>query len=80
VERRHADRARGRPVLHTTVGPGPGAPARLPPVAPRAYASTVHMGSEPAEVGTDEAWDELRRVMAAVEALSGPVAGDRMPA
>jgi hypothetical protein len=38
------------------------------------------MGSEPAEVGADEAWDEPHRVMAAAEALSGPVAGDRMPA
>jgi hypothetical protein len=39
------------------------------------------MGSEPAEVGADEACgDELHRVMAAAEALSGPVAGDRMPA
>ena len=34
----------GRPLLHTTVGLGPGAPAWLPPVAPRAYASTVHIG------------------------------------
>jgi urease accessory protein len=32
----------GRPLLHTTVGLGPGAPAWLPPVTPRAYASTVH--------------------------------------
>jgi urease accessory protein len=31
----------GCPVLHTTVGLGPAAPARLPPAAPRAYASTV---------------------------------------
>ena len=35
----------GRPLLHTTVGLGPGAPAWLPPVAPRAYASTVHVGT-----------------------------------
>ncbi|MCW2582605.1 MAG: Urease accessory protein [Klenkia sp.] len=34
----------GAPLLHTTVGLGPGAPAWLPPVAPRAYASTVHLG------------------------------------
>jgi urease accessory protein len=34
----------GRPLLHTTVGLGPGAPAWRPPVAPRAYASTVHVG------------------------------------
>ena len=34
----------GRPLLHTTVGLGPGEPAWLPPVAPRAYASTVHIG------------------------------------
>jgi urease accessory protein len=41
----------GRPLLHTTVDLGPGAPAWLPPVAPRAYASTVHVattGSHPA--------------------------------
>jgi urease accessory protein len=36
----------GRPVLHTTVDLGPGAGAWLPPVAPRAYASTVHIGDE----------------------------------
>ncbi|SDP05348.1 urease accessory protein [Klenkia soli] len=35
----------GVPVLHTTVGLGPGAAAWLPPVAPRAYASTVHLGA-----------------------------------
>ncbi|MEI4272910.1 urease accessory protein UreD [Klenkia sp. LSe6-5] len=34
----------GVPVLHTTVGLGPGAAAWSPPVAPRAYASTVHLG------------------------------------
>ena len=33
----------GCPVLHTTVGLGPGAPAWLPPVAPRAYASTIQL-------------------------------------
>ncbi|MGY1704155.1 urease accessory protein UreD [Geodermatophilus sp. SYSU D00697] len=37
----------GRPLLHTTVGLGPGEPAWLPPVAPRAYASTVHSGPVP---------------------------------
>jgi urease accessory protein len=36
----------GRPVLHTTVDLGPGAGAWLPPVAPQAYASTVHIGDE----------------------------------
>jgi urease accessory protein len=35
----------GRPLVHTTVGLGPGQPAWLPPVAPRAYASTVHIGA-----------------------------------
>jgi urease accessory protein len=35
----------GLPLLHTTIGLGPGAPAWLPPVAPRAYASTVHLGA-----------------------------------
>jgi urease accessory protein len=46
----------GRPVLHTTVGLGPGEPAWLPPVAPRAYASHVHLGHEgvQVEVGTGE--------------------------
>jgi urease accessory protein len=44
----------GRPLLHTTVGLGPGAPAWLPPVAPRAYASTVHIGAD-ADVLTGEA-------------------------
>jgi len=34
----------GRPLLHTTVGLGPGAPAWLAPVAPRAYVSTVSIG------------------------------------
>jgi urease accessory protein len=45
----------GEPVLHTTVGLGPGAAAWLPPVAPRAYASTVHLGSAAADVATAEA-------------------------
>lgn len=47
----------GRPLLHTTVGLGPGEPAWLPPVAPRAYASTVHLGrpgSDPAGVLTGD--------------------------
>jgi urease accessory protein len=34
----------GQPLLHTTVGLGPGAPAWLAPVAPRAYAATVRIG------------------------------------
>jgi urease accessory protein len=42
----------GRPVLHTTVGLGPGAAAWLPPVAPRAYVSTVAIGDPRAEVET----------------------------
>jgi urease accessory protein len=37
----------GRPLLHTTVGLGPGAAAWLPPVAPRAYVSTVRVGDDP---------------------------------
>lgn len=44
----------GAPLLHTTVGLGPGAPAWLHPVAPRAYASTVRVGSEPAEVAVGD--------------------------
>jgi urease accessory protein len=35
----------GRPVLHTTIGLGLGAPAWLPPVAPVAYASAVCLAS-----------------------------------
>jgi urease accessory protein len=42
----------GRPLLHTTIGLGPGAPAWLPPVAPRAYVSTVSIGNPRAEVET----------------------------
>jgi urease accessory protein len=42
----------GRPLLHTTVGLGPGTPAWLPPVAPRAYVSTVSIGDHRAEVET----------------------------
>jgi urease accessory protein len=81
----------GRPVLHTTVGLGPGEPAWLPPVAPRAYASTVHFGC-PADVLTADdavrlplpggwvttAWGtELHRVVRAAEALDAPA---RVPA
>lgn len=36
----------GRPVLHTTVDLGPGGAAWLPPVAPRAYASTVRLDGQ----------------------------------
>jgi urease accessory protein len=42
----------GRPLLHTTVGLGPGAPAWSPPVMPRAYVSTVSIGDPRAGVGT----------------------------
>jgi urease accessory protein len=42
----------GSPLLHTTVGLGPGAPAWSPPVAPRAYVSTVHVGGHQQEVAT----------------------------
>ncbi len=74
----------GRPVLHTTVGLGPGEPAWLPPGVPRAYASTVHIGDEQAAVATGHdavrlplpggwvgtAWgDELHRVLAAARCL-----------
>lgn len=38
----------GTPLLHTTVDLGPGARAWLPPVTPRAYASTVRIGEEAA--------------------------------
>jgi urease accessory protein len=44
----------GRPMLHTTVGLGPGAPAWLPPLRPRAYVSTVAVGAGAAEVRTGE--------------------------
>ena len=77
----------GVPLLHTTVGLGPGEPAWLPPVAPRAYASTVHIGAG-ADVLTGEdavrlplpggwvatAWgSELHRVVRAAERLQPPV-------
>jgi urease accessory protein len=82
----------GRPLLHTTVGLGSGGPAWLPPVAPRAYASTVHIGNDEADVLTGDdavrlplpggwvttAWGaELHQVMRAVDALGAPV---RVPA
>jgi urease accessory protein len=69
----------GLPLLHTTVDLGPGSPSWLPPVAPRAYVSTVHIG-EQGEVAVGEdavrlplpggwvtaAWgDELHRVAVA---------------
>jgi urease accessory protein len=75
----------GRPLLHTTVGLGPGQPAWLPPVAPTAYASTVHVADDEGEVLTGEdavrlplpggwvttAWgSELHRVVAAAAALA----------
>src|SRR5207302_247680 len=43
----------GVPLLHTTVDLGPGSPSWLPPVAPRAYVSTVHLGT-PADVTTGQ--------------------------
>lgn len=75
----------GRPLLHTTVGLGPGEPAWLPPVAPRAYASTVHLADDESDVMTSDdavrlplpggwvatAWgSELHRVLRAAEALT----------
>ncbi|MGY1773747.1 urease accessory protein UreD [Blastococcus sp. SYSU D00813] len=75
----------GVPLLHTTVGLGPGAPGWLPPVAPRAYAATVSLG-EPLPVATGDdavrlpldggwsatAWgSELHRVERALTALAG---------
>lgn len=74
----------GRPLLHTTVGLGPGEAAWLPPVAPRAYASAVHIGNEKTEVATADdavrlplpggwvttAWGaELHRVVGTLEKL-----------
>ncbi len=79
----------GRPLLHTTVDLGPGAGAWLPPVAPRAYVSTVHIG-EDAETATGDGavrlplaggwvatgWgDELHRVAAEVARLGVPALG-----
>jgi urease accessory protein len=85
----------GRPLLHTTVGLGPGQAAWLPPVAPRAYASTVHIGNhETNDVLTGEdavrlplpggwvttAWGtDLHRVVRAAAALT-PGAPLRVPA
>jgi urease accessory protein len=84
----------GRPLLHTTVGLGPGQPAWLPPVAPRAYASTVHVADGEAQVATGKdavrlplpggwqttAWGpELHRVLRAVEELE-PRGVARVPA
>jgi urease accessory protein len=43
----------GGPLLHTTVGLGPGEAAWLPPVAPRAYASTVQFSAGGAVEETD---------------------------
>jgi urease accessory protein len=77
----------GRPLLHTTVDLGPGAPAWVPPVAPRAYASTVHTGGGERRVATGEetvrlplpggwtatAWGtELHRVAGALAGLTAP--------
>jgi urease accessory protein len=79
----------GRPLLHTTVDLGRGAPAWLPPVAPRAYVSLVHLSSRVSEVATGDdvvrlplpggwittAWgDALHRVTTAAEALDRPAA------
>ncbi|MCW2705200.1 MAG: urease accessory protein [Blastococcus sp.] len=85
----------GRPLLHTTVGLGPCQAAWLPPVAPRAYASTVHIGNhETNDVLTGEdavrlplpggwvatAWGtDLHRVVRAAAALI-PGAPVRVPA
>jgi urease accessory protein len=84
----------GRPLLHTSVGLGPGSPAWLPPVAPRAYASTVHLGTDDAAVLTGDdavrlplpggwvttAWgSELHRVIRAAAFLA-PAANARVPA
>ena len=68
-----------RPLLHATVGLGPGAPAWLPPVAPRAYPSTVHVrqavgvltGEDAVRLPLEGGWvatawgDELQRVVPA---------------
>ncbi|TFV87133.1 urease accessory protein UreD [Blastococcus sp. CT_GayMR16] len=84
----------GRPLLNTTVGLGPDQPAWLPPVAPRAYASTVHIGDDEADVLTGDdavrlplpggwvttAWgSELHRVVRAATLLT-PGAPVRVPA
>ena len=75
-----------RPVLHTTVGLGPGEPAWLPPGAPRAYASTVHIaddeqagvvtGSDAVRLPLPGGWvatawgTELHRVVRVADALA----------
>jgi urease accessory protein len=50
----------GRPVLHTTIGLGPGEPAWLPPVTPRAYASLVHLDSGDPDVDVRTGDDAVR--------------------
>ena len=79
----------GSPLLHTTVDLGPGATAWLPPVAPRAYVSTVHIGEDAATATGDSAvrlplaggwvatgWgEELHRVAAEVARLGLPPLG-----
>jgi urease accessory protein len=77
----------GGPLLHTTVDLGPGAPAWLPPVAPRAYAATMHTGRNERPVATGEdavrlplpggwtatAWGaELHLVTGALATLTAP--------
>jgi urease accessory protein len=84
----------GRPLLHTTVGLGPGEPAWLPPGGPRAYASTVQIAADETEVATGQdavrlplpggwvatAWGaELHRVVRAAEELD-PRAAVQVPA
>ncbi len=75
----------GVPVLHTTLDLGPGAPSWLPPMTPRAYASTVHVSPgtlTDVQTGADAvrlplaggwvgtAWgDRLHQVTAAAAAL-----------
>ena len=75
----------GVPVVHTTLDLGPGAPAWLPPMAPRAYACTVHLstigsggvrtGDDAVRVPVDGGWvstawgTHLHRVAAAEAAL-----------
>ena len=50
-----------RPLLHTTVGLGPGEPAWSPPVALRAYASAVHLeNSAGDEAGVATGQDAVR--------------------
>ncbi len=79
----------GRPVLHSTVDLGPGAGAWLPPVAPRAYVSMVHIGGDAATATGRAAvrlplaggwvatgWgDQLPAVVAEVERLGLPTLG-----